>query len=157
MSHAVRQSVMAHHGISRSVGRVLTPARRSVHQAISHVSRHQAVRHGPSPHQSVNQSRHQCGHMHGICTGSHSTGRSISRAIKLSERSVMASVSRLVGLSHRPVGQSAKPSAIRSLQARPTTCQLGATAVSYTHLRAHETDSYLVCRLLLEKKKNKIR
>ena len=27
-------------------------------------------------------------------------------------------------------------------------------AVSYTHLRAHETDSYLVCRLLLEKKNN---
>ena len=26
-------------------------------------------------------------------------------------------------------------------------------AVSYTHLRAHETDQYLVCRLLLEKKK----
>ncbi len=25
--------------------------------------------------------------------------------------------------------------------------------VSYTHLRAHETDQYLVCRLLLEKKK----
>ena len=25
--------------------------------------------------------------------------------------------------------------------------------VSYTHLRAHETASYLVCRLLLEKKK----
>ena len=24
----------------------------------------------------------------------------------------------------------------------------GAKAVSYTHLRAHETDSYLVCRLL---------
>ena len=29
----------------------------------------------------------------------------------------------------------------------------GGIAVSYTHLRAHETDSYLVCRLLLEKKK----
>src|SRR5680860_1926179 len=28
-----------------------------------------------------------------------------------------------------------------------------AMAVSYTHLRAHETDSYIVCRLLLEKKK----
>ena len=28
--------------------------------------------------------------------------------------------------------------------------------VSYTHLRAHETDSYLVCRLLLEKKKKTI-
>src|SRR5665647_3192177 len=26
--------------------------------------------------------------------------------------------------------------------------------ISYTHLRAHETDSYLVCRLLLEKKKH---
>ena len=25
--------------------------------------------------------------------------------------------------------------------------------VSYTHLRAHETGAYLVCRLLLEKKK----
>src|SRR5680860_1725753 len=30
-----------------------------------------------------------------------------------------------------------------------------AAPVSYTHLRAHETDSYLVCRLLLEKKKKK--
>src|SRR5665647_3868080 len=30
---------------------------------------------------------------------------------------------------------------------------VGIGAVSYTHLRAHETDSYLVCRLLLEKKK----
>src|SRR5664279_3428621 len=29
----------------------------------------------------------------------------------------------------------------------------GPATVSYTHLRAHETDSYLVCRLLLEKKK----
>src|SRR5665647_3991532 len=28
-------------------------------------------------------------------------------------------------------------------------------AVSYTHLRAHETDSYLVFRLLLEKKNTK--
>ena len=30
---------------------------------------------------------------------------------------------------------------------------LEATPVSYTHLRAHETGAYLVCRLLLEKKK----
>eukprot|EP00658_Telonema_sp_P-2_P051088 TRINITY_DN39113_c0_g1_i1.p1 TRINITY_DN39113_c0_g1~~TRINITY_DN39113_c0_g1_i1.p1 ORF type:complete len:156 (+),score=47.55 TRINITY_DN39113_c0_g1_i1:90-557(+) len=29
--------------------------------------------------------------------------------------------------------------------------------VSYTHLRAHETPEHLVCRLLLEKKKNKKR
>ena len=30
----------------------------------------------------------------------------------------------------------------------------GVVAVSYTHLRAHETRGNLVCRLLLEKKKN---
>ena len=30
-----------------------------------------------------------------------------------------------------------------------------AVPVSYTHLRAHETGRNLVCRLLLEKKKNK--
>ena len=30
-----------------------------------------------------------------------------------------------------------------------------AQAVSYTHLRAHETGRNLVCRLLLEKKKKK--
>ena len=30
---------------------------------------------------------------------------------------------------------------------------VGAIAVSYTHLRAHETRGNLVCRLLLEKKK----
>ncbi|VTU49728.1 putative glycosyltransferase [Lactobacillus rhamnosus GG] [Lacticaseibacillus rhamnosus] len=29
------------------------------------------------------------------------------------------------------------------------------TPVSYTHLRAHETEADLVCRLLLEKKKKK--
>ena len=33
-----------------------------------------------------------------------------------------------------------------------TTAQ-SAEAVSYTHLRAHETPEHLVCRLLLEKKK----
>src|SRR5674536_139364 len=30
----------------------------------------------------------------------------------------------------------------------------GPESVSYTHLRAHETPEHLVCRLLLEKKKN---
>ena len=34
--------------------------------------------------------------------------------------------------------------------------QSGAEAVSYTHLRAHETVLDLVCRLLLEKKKKRI-
>ena len=35
------------------------------------------------------------------------------------------------------------------------TVTLGADAVSYTHLRAHETGRNLVCRLLLEKKKKR--
>ena len=30
---------------------------------------------------------------------------------------------------------------------------IGILPVSYTHLRAHETPEHLVCRLLLEKKK----
>ena len=34
-------------------------------------------------------------------------------------------------------------------------CPVGTLAVSYTHLRAHETGRNLVCRLLLEKKKKK--
>ncbi|KQI09585.1 hypothetical protein K777_09835, partial [Campylobacter coli CVM 41970] len=35
----------------------------------------------------------------------------------------------------------------------PVTEMVGLIAVSYTHLRAHETPEHLVCRLLLEKKK----
>src|SRR5680860_1750783 len=35
----------------------------------------------------------------------------------------------------------------------PNWARRWARPLSYTHLRAHETDSYLVCRLLLEKKK----
>ena len=45
---------------------------------------------------------------------------------------------------------------IKSLFAKYVSLRRGAATVSYTHLRAHETDSYLVCRLLLEKKKNPI-
>src|SRR5680860_560827 len=36
-----------------------------------------------------------------------------------------------------------------AVDARPVVLGV-VTPVSYTHLRAHETDSYLVCRLLLE-------
>eukprot|EP00658_Telonema_sp_P-2_P053845 TRINITY_DN42550_c0_g1_i1.p1 TRINITY_DN42550_c0_g1~~TRINITY_DN42550_c0_g1_i1.p1 ORF type:complete len:101 (-),score=13.70 TRINITY_DN42550_c0_g1_i1:88-390(-) len=47
------------------------------------------------------------------------------------------------------------PKGIHLLKLRPTKEQLhSTTAVSYTHLRAHETPEHLVCRLLLEKKKN---
>src|SRR5665647_3769140 len=41
----------------------------------------------------------------------------------------------------------------RSRLYRPFVADHRPDPVSYTHLRAHETDSYLVCRLLLEKKK----
>ena len=36
-----------------------------------------------------------------------------------------------------------------------TTVLSASSPVSYTHLRAHETEAELVCRLLLEKKINK--
>ena len=43
-----------------------------------------------------------------------------------------------------------------TIELRPgTSFMAGDTSVSYTHLRAHETPEHLVCRLLLEKKKNK--
>src|SRR5664279_234014 len=47
------------------------------------------------------------------------------------------------------------PSPVGFLHPDTTICSYGTLdikPVSYTHLRAHETDSYLVCRLLLEKK-----
>src|SRR5674536_389046 len=47
-------------------------------------------------------------------------------------------------------------STVSSLWALPLTeAQDRLSSVSYTHLRAHETPEHLVCRLLLEKKKQK--
>ena len=40
-----------------------------------------------------------------------------------------------------------------TLKARIEGAVFRSVAVSYTHLRAHETELHLVCRLLLEKKK----
>src|SRR5665647_3873376 len=50
--------------------------------------------------------------------------------------------------------RSVSPHVVRNhicLIARCVICRI-VESVSYTHLRAHETDSYLVCRLLLETK-----
>ena len=44
--------------------------------------------------------------------------------------------------------------AVFGAAAEPELSQTVFVAVSYTHLRAHETPEHLVCRLLLEKKKN---
>src|SRR5665647_3673973 len=57
-----------------------------------------------------------------------------------------------VGVLKRPVLRQLLEEHLRELP-HPVMTSERATAVSYTHLRAHETDSYLVCRLLLEKKK----
>ena len=47
------------------------------------------------------------------------------------------------------------PALIYNMYSSDNTDELqGVMAVSYTHLRVHEKDSYLVCRLLLEKKVN---
>src|SRR5450759_673488 len=43
---------------------------------------------------------------------------------------------------------------VRDTDAFVAACRQGLVAVSYTHLRAHETRHDLVCRLLLEKKNN---
>src|SRR5450756_2035044 len=45
--------------------------------------------------------------------------------------------------------------AVPGVRRRPAQRHRDVQAVSYTHLRAHETRHDLVCRLLLEKKKNK--
>ena len=66
-------------------------------------------------------------------------------------------VDRLRRITHRQLG-IAKPQCIaevpRSGRCRDLTAELLVSPVSYTHLRAHETVLDLVCRLLLEKKKN---
>ena len=50
---------------------------------------------------------------------------------------------------------SVEPNGFGFLEADFSTHRIRRVAVSYTHLRAHETRHDLVCRLLLEKKKKK--
>src|SRR5674536_44179 len=52
---------------------------------------------------------------------------------------------------HRPPGSAAVCGG--ALHWGESVQLLGGAAVSYTHLRAHETPEHLVCRLLLERKK----
>ena len=75
---------------------------------------------------------------------------------------IMPDVAKKAGVRVIGTGRSDFPNQINNVLAFPGIFR-GAldvrasviNAVSYTHLRAHETDSYLVCRLLLEKKKKK--
>src|SRR5680860_1823550 len=62
----------------------------------------------------------------------------------------------VMNLPHRtPVARVVRDVEVGALNRIATIHPRTYNAVSYTHLRAHETDSYLVCRLLLEKKKKK--
>eukprot|EP00658_Telonema_sp_P-2_P074095 TRINITY_DN63269_c0_g1_i1.p1 TRINITY_DN63269_c0_g1~~TRINITY_DN63269_c0_g1_i1.p1 ORF type:complete len:109 (-),score=14.97 TRINITY_DN63269_c0_g1_i1:103-429(-) len=51
------------------------------------------------------------------------------------------------------LGCSAATPSLGCRKPRTASRESGTAAVSYTHLRAHETPEHLVCRLLLEKKK----
>src|SRR5660397_266087 len=57
--------------------------------------------------------------------------------------------------SQRPVGHDLGTQHCQRNGICTGTSRVSSQAVSYTHLRAHETKANLVCRLLLEKKKHK--
>src|SRR5680860_1040256 len=83
-----------------------------------------------------------CGSTRGAQVLGAETGRTMSRYFSATARpsrvARYASISTSIGaITNRSV------TSLIAARRRP---------VSYTHLRAHETDSYLVCRLLLEKK-----
>ena len=54
-----------------------------------------------------------------------------------------------------PISEAAVDALFATYGVAGSAVSAGSGTVSYTHLRAHETVLDLVCRLLLEKKKNK--
>src|SRR5680860_1052763 len=85
-----------------------------------------------------------------VASPSPSTRRSCPAAPGRPSPSTKATASR----SSRPtrVAETSEPGLDPSATGDDKLVIAGESSVSYTHLRAHETDSYLVCRLLLEKK-----
>src|SRR5665647_3842040 len=77
--------------------------------------------------------------------------------ISLSKKKACArrSKNEQTSLGRAVAGFESKACLIRPIWCSSTRLRPILKSVSYTHLRAHETDSYLVCRLLLEKKKKK--
>src|SRR5680860_1612841 len=73
--------------------------------------------------------------------------RSMEAGSKLAASRRRSSVPSVTSLSSLPI--------IPAITEARSASAITNISVSYTHLRAHETDSYLVCRLLLEKKKKK--
>src|SRR5678815_3920063 len=93
-----------------------------------------------------------------VYTGSSSAGagfeRSMTRWLKPLPPLTLGLPAPLNGMMARDVVQmntSRRPAKPPSATPQPFVAVL-VTAVSYTHLRAHETPEHLVCRLLLEKK-----
>src|SRR5665647_1757564 len=78
------------------------------------------------------------------CRGVVVAGRSHLAAARPDRSQRQADVRVLRAVPRRP------DAAVADHPCRGGTDYPGSGAVSYTHLRAHETDSYLVCRLLLE-------
>ena len=74
-----------------------------------------------------------------------------TRSIALKRMGFMTALA--IGIHNFPEGLATFTSALKDPHLGLAIAVAIAIPVSYTHLRAHETDSYLVCRLLLEKKK----
>src|SRR5665647_477628 len=79
----------------------------------------------------------------------------VTRSVRRTDFGTVRESSTARGDAARSVSTTHKSTtrAIQRTIVRPAGTSSTATtpsAVSYTHLRAHETDSYLVCRLLLE-------
>src|SRR5665213_4300501 len=102
----------------------------------------------------------QAGHRPRPSMGSRQAGQSGGRARSSAVRNTAraASAARLTGAEkvtltdgcmtprYRPIGKMS--SSTKAMQSQDTTRSERLAAVSYTHLRAHETGRNLVCRLL---------
>src|SRR5665647_1477259 len=73
----------------------------------------------------------------------------VARSSPASANRSLRAASRVAHGSSRPCHSRPVATQIARVRASSRTGK-GRLPVSYTHLRAHETDSYLVCRLLLE-------
>eukprot|EP00658_Telonema_sp_P-2_P001982 TRINITY_DN10746_c0_g1_i3.p1 TRINITY_DN10746_c0_g1~~TRINITY_DN10746_c0_g1_i3.p1 ORF type:complete len:117 (+),score=41.35 TRINITY_DN10746_c0_g1_i3:124-474(+) len=88
----------------------------------------------------------------------------ITQQITLAEATAAAAEGEMDGAAQEEASNKLEEHAVLSMSVAELKAALTAEkidysacveTVSYTHLRAHETPEHLVCRLLLEKKKNK--
>src|SRR5450756_126751 len=79
-----------------------------------------------------------------------------ARPMPEAERHMGAVAERHMGNRARPMPEAERHMGAVAVRHTGTPAGRRTEAVSYTHLRAHETRHDLVCRLLLEKKKKKM-